>query len=291
MSDNRNHQCELAELYALGALEIDEMEKYEAHLKTCQDCQELVSEYQRVTDLLPLASERAELPTGMKSRVLTRVLMSDAQVQGDNMTVMASERIEERYVERGAGRNVVSQRTTQLKDRVPDADTQKKTSTNVTRGSRAWRYLSLGLAVAVIALISYTSQLQQDIDRLEQKVAISTEPAQGFKVNQAVALSPGAKDIVAKGLATIVVDSKGTHLVVQAENLPALKGTEAYQVWLIKGEAKYNAGTFVSQDGNGALYYSFQPQEYDTVAITLEPDAQGETPRGQIVLAAPIKNG
>lgn len=95
----------------------------------------------------------------------------------------------------------------------------------------------------------YAGQLRQDVDQLQQQLSGGTKPAQELKVDESVALSPAAKDIVASGLATIVVDSSGTHLVVQAENLPELTGTEVYQVWLIKGDTPQNAGTFVSSEG------------------------------------------
>lgn len=269
MTDTKNQACELAELYALEALQHEEKMSFEAHLKTCKDCQEVVEASRQVIELLPLASEQMEVPSGMKSRILTKVLASEIESemakQAENESTAAV---------RG---NLVT--PSQQNGEVP------------MRGSRAWRYTSLGLVAAVIGLILYTGQLRQDVNQLQQQIASSTGPVQGLKVNEAVALNPATKDIVAKGLATIVVDKSGTHLVVQAENLPELKGTEAYQVWLIKGENTFNAGTFLSQDGNGALYYSFNPQNYDTVAITLEPDAVGESPRGKIVLAAPIKRG
>lgn len=182
------------------------------------------------------------------------------------------------------------------------------------RSSRAWRVASAGLAAAALVLGVYTAQLQSQIDSLTQQAAGSSatqeqlvqaqeqnaqlqeqlasalKPAQGMQTGEAVKLNPATQDIVAQGLATIVIDSKGTHLVVQAENLPNLEGNEAFQVWLIKGDTPQNAGTFLSRDGTGAVYYTLDSvNDYDTVAITLEPDAMGDEPRGTMILAAKIK--
>ncbi|WFR63254.1 anti-sigma factor [Paenibacillus amylolyticus] len=182
------------------------------------------------------------------------------------------------------------------------------------RSSRAWRIASAGFAAAALVLGVYAAQLQSQIDSLTQQAAGSSatqeqlvqaqaqnaqlqeqlasalEPAQGMQTGEAVKLNPATQDIVAQGLATIVIDSKGTHLVVQAENLPNLEGNEAFQVWLIKGDTPQNAGTFLSRDGTGAVYYTLDSaNDYDTVAITLEPDAMGEEPRGTMILAAKIK--
>ncbi|WP_181150987.1 anti-sigma factor [Paenibacillus sp. PCH8] len=182
------------------------------------------------------------------------------------------------------------------------------------RSSRAWRVASASLAAAALVLGVYAAQLQSQIDSLTQQAAGSSatqeqlaqaqvqnaqlqeqlasalEPAQGMQTGEAVKLNPATQDIVAQGLATIVIDSKGTHLVVQAENLPNLEGNEAFQVWLIKGDTPQNAGTFLSRDGTGAVYYTLDSaNDYDTVAITLEPDAMGDEPRGTMILAAKIK--
>ncbi|WP_062322701.1 anti-sigma factor [Paenibacillus pabuli] len=68
------------------------------------------------------------------------------------------------------------------------------------------------------------------------------------------------------------------------------KGNEAFQVWMIKGDTPQNAGTFLSRDGMGAVYYTLDSaNDYDTVAITLEPDPMGKEPHGTMILAAKIK--
>ncbi|AIQ49971.1 hypothetical protein R70723_31890 [Paenibacillus sp. FSL R7-0273] len=267
MSEENTELCEWAELYALGALQDDEMERFEVHLQDCPECEKLVKEYRQVIELLPLASEPAEPPSGMKKRILSRVMEAEAPVQKTQKPV--SEVPEPVRVEQKPAVKTVP----------------------VPGKKPLLRYVSAGLAAAVVGLLIYTGQLRQDVGQLQSQVDASSGPLQQIKVNESVVLSPSAVEAAAKGLATIISDTGGTHLVVQAEGLPELTGTEVYQVWLIKGDVPQNAGTFVAQGGNGALYYTFEPQEYDTVAITLEPDAGGEAPRGQIVLVAPIKQG
>lgn len=280
MSEHKDDLCELAELYVLGALTAEETAQLAAHAEACSECKELVSEYRQVLGHLPLASEPAEPPSGMKDRILSRVLESE-KLSTPAAPPKASPNIQpaaERTIERE------SVKVAPIEQGLPKARIPEP------RKTRFWGYLSLGLAVAVLLLIVYTGQLRGDVDQLQRQIASGTGPLQG-KVNETVALSPSGEAVSAKGVATIVADTSGTHLVIQAEDLPELTGTEVYQVWLIKGDTPQNAGTFISQDGNGALYYSFDPKAYDTVAITLEPDDGGDAPRGQIILAAPIKQG
>jgi hypothetical protein len=217
----------------------------------------------------------------MKERILSRVIESGKENAAGAQpgTSRTSQPAAERIIEREPVKAPVIEQGLPLA-RIPEP-----------RKTRFWGYVSLGLAVAVLLLIVYTGQLRGDVDQLQQQIVSGTGPLQGLKVNESVALSPAGDNNSAKGVASIVADTSGTHLVIQAEGLQELTGTEVYQVWLIKGDSPQNAGTFIPQDGNGALYYSFDPKDYDTVAITLEPDDGGETPRGKIVLAAPIKHG
>lgn len=76
MSEHNEELCELAELYTLGALTAEEMQQFAAHAAECAECRELVEEYRQVLDHLPLASEPADPPSGMKERILSRVLES-----------------------------------------------------------------------------------------------------------------------------------------------------------------------------------------------------------------------
>lgn len=264
--------CELAELYVLDALTGDEIEKFKAHAAECEECRKLVSEYRIVMDLLPLASPPVEPPPGMKARILSWMIQPEAPVQ----------------VEIPVEKEPVKTVPVQLEAKA-SAKTKTESRAVPPRRIPIWRYVSLGLAAAVLGLIIYSGQLRGDVNQLQEQITSGSASAQALKVEESAALSPGAGASAASGVATIVKSSSGTHLVVQAENLPELTGTEVYQVWLMQGDKPQNAGTFVSLDGNGALYYSFQPQAYDTVTVTLEPDAGGDTPRGQIVLTAAIK--
>lgn len=97
----------------------------------------------------------------------------------------------------------------------------------------------------------------------------------------------------AKGTASIIKQGGQSSLVVQASQLQDLSQEEVYQVWLIKDEKPQRAGTFVTgQDGKGSAVFKlnkeFAKEDWDTVAITLEPDANSQLPQGDIILASEI---
>lgn len=97
----------------------------------------------------------------------------------------------------------------------------------------------------------------------------------------------------AKGTASIIKQGTQTSMVVQASELQELSNEQVYQVWLIKDDKPERAGTFVtSKDGKGSVVFKFNEEftkkDWDTVAITLEPDANSQLPQGNIVLASEI---
>ncbi|OXM15431.1 anti-sigma factor [Paenibacillus herberti] len=176
-----------------------------------------------------------------------------------------------------------------------------------TRGWRASLTAVLAAAAAVMLLLSGVlaqrmdslnrenkrlaaelGQTRLSLDNANSELKKAAEPFTGAAVSQVVSLKP-VKDLVARGQAYILVDERGTHLIVQASKLPELKDEEAFQVWLIKGDKPVNAGTFKPSGNSGAVTFTFPGGSFDQVAITLEPDAFGATPRGEMVLAGALK--
>lgn len=308
MTYTSKDNCELLELYVLGGLADEEKEAFELHLNSCEECRAGRLALLEVIDLLPLSVEEQPVPAGMKRRVLSHVLGSAAG-ETHSEASKAEQALARELEHESGGTDVAHQadEPTSPEQREHDDPIAAQVVGPVLQkpsGSedllvlkrklrtRNWqmRWLAAGLAAAVILFIVYAGSQRNAISDLRGQLAELSEPStQQMKVAEAVQLAPAAENIVSKGLATIVIDQKGTHLVVQAEHLPELQGTEAFQVWLIKGDTKVSAGTFLSEQGHGAMYYTFTPQDYDTIAITLEPDAFGQQPRGEIVLAAPLK--
>lgn len=283
-------------------------------MKDNKECRLAVEELREVVGFLPLSVELIEPPQGMKNRILERVFAEDQQQLGQADSMAHTTPVQATQAALSSTASAKPQQP--ARSTIPTATeapaatpTPSRTETaSVGRRSSArnkatiWQMTTAIAVAATIFIGMYAGNLRGEIGNLQQQLAMTSDevgslqqkivsasmPSQGLKVNEAVKLSPAAKDIVAQGLATIVIDAKGTHLLVQADNLPKLQGSQAFQVWLIKGNVKQSAGTFLTRDGTGAMYYTFQPDDYDTIAITLEPDEKGSQPRGQVILAANI---
>ncbi|ANF95421.1 anti-sigma factor domain-containing protein [Paenibacillus bovis] len=296
----KSDMMDMVEMYVLGGLDREEQERFEAYMRQDDDCRTAVEELQDIIGFLPLTSEVVEPPQGMRNRVLQHVFSSsETGSTADNVIPLAP-----RTVEAGTASNAPAavQQQPARPAEVHSAESGQPAARRKT--GVFWRATAAVTAAAAVVAGLYAGNLQGQLHDLQQQLAIANTqknslqgqlatvsmPTQGARVDEAVQLSPAAKDIVAQGLATIVIDAKGTHLLVQADNLPKLQGKEAFQVWLIKGDVKQSAGTFWASDGKGAMYYTFKPEGYDTVAITLEPDEKGSQPRGPVILAASIQD-
>ncbi|WP_215142955.1 anti-sigma factor [Exiguobacterium qingdaonense] len=96
-----------------------------------------------------------------------------------------------------------------------------------------------------------------------------------------------------EGTAYLAEQDGTTQLIVQTNGLASLDANEVYQVWLLKDNAPIPTGAFVTDDkGNGTVIYTLDSSEtdvdWDTVAVTKEPNRGNETPQGEIVLIASL---
>ncbi len=82
---DKSHSCgEDVAPYVLGALEPQECEVFEAHLKTCAICREEVAALQLVVDALPAVAPQRTAPAELKSQIMASV-ESEASHQGSNV--------------------------------------------------------------------------------------------------------------------------------------------------------------------------------------------------------------
>jgi hypothetical protein len=96
-----------------------------------------------------------------------------------------------------------------------------------------------------------------------------------------------------EGVAYLAEQDGQRQLIVQTNGLDALESNEVYQVWLLKDGSPIPTGAFVTDDkGNGTVIYTLDSTEsetdWDTVAVTKEPERGNTTPVGDIVLIASL---
>ncbi|SIS64347.1 anti-sigma factor [Salimicrobium flavidum] len=256
MSEKR---CDMLIDYFNGQLTDEEEKQFEEHLETCESCQAELDEWRSLTEDLPYLSEPVEPESGMKDRVLSSIFDEEEQEETGN---------EQKNIER------------EQKKEEPVLFQPKK-----KRNWAVWG-LAAALTASLIGNAAFLTQTPETVapEPSEEEVVIDN-------LQQALTLqNPEGGE--ANGRASMVANDGEAQLVVQAEQLDALSGDEAYQVWLLEEGEPVRAGTFVpNEEGTGAVTYpmeGLQDRNWETLAITKEPGPDSETPQGDIVLASEI---
>ena len=146
------------------------------------------------------------------------------------------------------------------------------------REPRMWRPLLAAVLFASLLGNAYAFlQLSDRNDAPETAIeSIELEPNEAF---------------AGTATAAMIEEEGSLNLVVQADQLAELEANQVYQVWLIKDDKPVPAGAFSpNPNGEGASYYQLDENsaEWDTIAITLEPQAGNELPEGEVVMSAGI---
>lgn len=241
--------CDQLVDYFNGQLSEVEMNAFEKHLSTCEDCQIELAEWQALTDDLPYVSATINPPEGMKARILNTVFEEGLEIEKTPVTPIVS-----------------SEKVTPIK---------KNRSFSWLPAVAAALMLSVG---ANIFLVSIVKNQQDDIvaqnETVDQLLAF-------------VSLSPVDGD--ATGTASIVKHGDETRVVVQASSLPALSNDEVYQVWLIDEDGPIRAGTFKSDSQDGAVVFTLPEglnKDWSQVAVSHEPNAESKSPLGNVLMAS-----
>ncbi|ARU60365.1 hypothetical protein CBW65_04265 [Tumebacillus avium] len=246
--------CDDVELYALDGLERAEQLRFEQHLAACAACQSRLAELQDVTDALLHAPADVEPPTGMRDRVLSAVT---ALPQEDAPSAAVA-----RPVTLAARRKTWQQ--------------------------RLFPYVSAA-AVLAIALLGW-----QNTTLRQENLAQSAQIEQLGQLVATAALTPADQQFQSvSGQAMLLQEGSQKIVMVKASRLPQPADRQQYTLWVMnQGQTQVlNGGTFVptGPDGLGMVVFPAKelPADFNTVAVSLEPDAySGNTPRGVPVMTA-----
>jgi hypothetical protein len=247
------NQCEWLPAYFLKELTPPQREQFEQHLEQCRSCQDELKELEGLWEELPFTMEPIEPPLGMKAEIMDAVFETHFSAEPES--------VEEAM-----------------------ADIRAHTSASVYPGFRNWGLLSA--AVVILLLGAY---LLGDLHgKRDASDAPQISPQSPWNMQKTVALKPVDPALSSStGNVWFMQQGDSVQVILQAKGLPPTQGSESYQMWMTSGDKKWSCGTFqVGKDGSGILLYTLKngAVQYDSLGVTLEPDAAGKQPRGRKVL-------
>jgi anti-sigma factor RsiW len=251
---------DLAAAYVLGALEAADMAAVREHLATCPESH---VEFERLGGVVPYLLDTPDLE-----------LVEPPASLGDRIMAAAAADL----ATRGTGAEPAPQRTIAF----PAAPERKTRARSRTRQLN-WA-MRIAAVVAIVAVGGWNLLLQNELGaarRYDQAVAsvisAATQPG-----SQTVVLAP-TENNQASGIAAILPDGS---VVLAMRDLPATKGTEVYETWVIVGSAApVPVGDF-KVDANGIGTVATRPTQAPPgaiVAVSREPQPGSTAPVGPIV--------
>ncbi|MEW5977272.1 MAG: anti-sigma factor [Acidobacteriota bacterium] len=265
-----SHQrySELCPIYALGALDGDDLKELVSHLESrCPECEEQIRFYSNLVARLPEALPDTSLPASLKQRLMEQI-QADSEAPGD-------------------------------RDIAPSTLRRQ-----ADRPSTRWFPWALAAAALLLVTVSATfylnrqlreqeaqlnqkaeqiQQLQEELRRQRQVMALLQRPDVRITSLAGTPKSPGAA-------ATIVWSANATEAYFVVSHLPVAPADRTYQLWLIT-DRPISAGIFdVNPDGRASLQLSnligtAQAQKF---AVTLEPSGGVPQPTGEMHLLGSI---
>ncbi|MCL6454029.1 MAG: anti-sigma factor [Alicyclobacillus sp.] len=269
--------CSLRELHVLDGLTDEERSAFEEHLKICLECQTEVASLMPVMDWLLYDFDAVEPPAGMKSRVLERVFESaDTDGRVDEPTVSPIE-VDLRNADEAHGRAAFSEA------RGPHGRRRSLKRRGWAR--RSW--IPAGtVAAVVVAAVLYVGfhPLGKRGTNQQLDTPVGT-------VTQSVQLTATADFPSSGGDVYILSNGSARRMLMDFTGLKPVKGSQVYQVWLLnKGQPPLSIGVFTPDATGDAVFAGVIPAgvAYDSVGVTLEPQAIDKLPKGPLVLSANI---
>jgi anti-sigma-K factor RskA len=249
---NHDEWLERAEIYAVGALDGEDLRLFEAHLATgCALCEVHLSESRETLVQLPRSLALLEPPARVKTELLRRI-PGEAKVSGFEISY--------RWLGWGAGALAAATLLIVL-------------TWNLIATKNQVRELEGRLAV-----------LQTQANEREEVIQFLSDPRVRIVNLSALPANPGAR----AQLLWNPVSRAGLLLATGLQQTPPDK---AYELWGIAGAKPVPAGVFVVNQGGVTLFrLPALPatSDFDKFAVTLEPAGGVPQPTGPMVLVGSV---
>ncbi|MCM3134788.1 anti-sigma factor [Paenibacillus polysaccharolyticus] len=227
----------------------EEGKAFESHLADCASCKLELEQLRLGWEAIPTHIEQVKLPSDLKQQVMEAVW----------------------------GKN--------NKSSAPDL--VHKSSSRFKWLTKRYNNPKVNLVAASVLILLGASLIGNVVliqERIEQPVTLVNSmdlpTSEIQKVMKLESLTSGTS----YGIACIVGSGKDQQFVVYLFNPPETEKNEVYQVWLNKDQTYHNAGKLKVENQLGlavlAIPMGNQAWNYDSIAITVEPDSKGLVPRG-----------
>ncbi len=249
---NYNKFEELLPIYALGALDGDELREMEEHLKSgCTLCKEMLKENEEVLSAILHSVPTTSPSPKVKKRLFEKIKATTK---------------EEPYI-------------TSFWERVQVVWLK-------LAGVVALALLIL-LFIANLSLRNKLKKQEAEINNLRNQIARTNETLEFFRDPNVVIINLLSPQPSLKARGRLLWDTKHNKAIFYGLNLPSVPSGKTYQLWVIADHTPMNMGIFkVDKKGNSIMKLESlaEPSRIQKFAVTLEPEGGVPLPTGEIFL-------
>lgn len=269
---------EMLAAHGLGALDAEEAQALELHLRDCADCRQELDEWKATAAMLALEAAPVAPAVELRNRIIDAVRADVAKSKSPGRTVDDSATSQRDLA------NVVS---------LP-------TYRRSLSGIPPWFAIAAGLVFVVLlgslfVLWQQNKAARQELARLAAEVQETQHQVARQREVIELVNAPGARMFELAGTKEMpgahgmVAYDKSGRAILMAKGLPAPPAGKAYQLWFIAG-GKPIPGKVFSTDasGSGTLtdHMPSAAMNAPIFAITLEPAGGVQAPTGAIYLSS-----
>ena len=267
------------EAYALGALETAASRVVEAHTAECDDCAEIVHDYQHAVAHLSIAVPLYKASPRVKSRVMGGISLNTVSIPPvlRSSWVMATAAVVLIGIAIGGAvwASIVSSEVSRLKQ-------QNERLIGLTELDASQRAAILQVQSQLSTARDEQERLSTTLDEYATMVQIALDPDLVPTELQGTQLASAAS-------CSYVWSVKQAIGALTCKNMPATSFTSNYELWAQKGNDTLPLGTFVPRnDGSASLLVTFPGWATGPMTnlwVTLEPEGGSRGgPSAQVVL-------
>lgn len=246
MTDHDQHT--LSGAYALDALDADERDRFEEHLRTCADCREEVASLQEAAALL--GTDPVEPPSSVRDAVLAGIASIRPLPP-------------------------VTTDTTESADTAPVAgDELSARRTRRSLVQRLARTPLLVAAAAVLLLALGTALVRPWADDPQPRPNLSAID----RVLSAADATRVEKEFADGSRATVTVSRSEGRAVIQTTNMALAPPGKAYELWLQTPEGAMVPAGLMPHEADNVVLLDGDATEAKAVGITVEPEQGSQVP-------------
>ncbi len=278
-----NHEKfeELIPIYALKALDGDELKQFEEHLASgCNICDELLKEQEGLASSIAFSATPITPSSRLKNTVFDKIKTSK---EIEKAHYVPNNRNSLRPVWFGLGGVALALLILLLVSNVYLRNKLRSQESEITSLKNQISQRTENME----SLKSNLSAKEFELDTLKEQLASQTEAAEFLEnpdvvVINLVGLQP---DMKARG--RVLWDTKNNKAFFYSLNLPTTPAGKTYQLWVIANSAPISAGIFnVDNKGDNIMKLESlpSPSTIQKFAVTLEPDGGVPQPTGEMYL-------